>query len=159
MSSNKSLIRVRDIIVSNFFVTICCIVINDKCYDFDGFYSTFLSVIYNPIPFSLLKKVLKLLNINVIYKVDNIYNISIDNNHILPIIMDFYFENNNEIKDLSDELSQYNSIIPLNFFINNEMLQKYKKIKLKYLNNNKIIERTFDILSVIDLPIYKLFIN
>lgn len=159
MCSRKSLIKFRDFMVSNFCVTICGIVVNNECYKFNGFYFTFLSSVYNPIPFSLLKKILTLININVIYKIDNIYNISINNYHILPIIMDFYFENNNEIKDLVDRLSQYNSMIPLRFFINNEQLHKYTKIKLKYLNNNKIIDIIFDISLVINLPIYKLFIN
>jgi hypothetical protein len=80
--------------------------------------------------------------------------------HINPIILNFILamkSTSNDMIDMSGVLKYYNSSIPLRFFINNNELEKYDMIKMKYLHKGEINEKIIDIRSNLDLPIYNLF--
>jgi hypothetical protein len=157
------LFYLRDFIARNFMVLPMALIYNNQLIYFNS-YKYIIYLIFRLLPFGLIRILLELFNIGIIYKLDSIYNITnIRNNHIIPIILNFYFiyeHNNCEIKkDFLSNIKYYNGGIPLNFITNENNLQKYRKIKIKYLNKGKILDKLLDINDFSELPIYKLFEN
>lgn len=153
----------RDFLVRNFMVNPKALLYNDELFYFNGI-KLLLYYLFRLLPFCFIKTLLGLFNIRIIYKLDSIYNLSnIQHNHIVPIILQFVFEAElTEItyeKDFTTIIKYYNSTIPLQFIITENNLKDYKKIKLKYFNKEKIVDKLVNINNFIKLPIYKLFEN
>ena len=78
---------------------------------------------------------------------DNIIFISYNNIQILPPIFLFEINFNETIIDITNNIINYNSNIPLEFIINKELnknyINSYNKIliKIKFFSNGKIIEK------------------
>jgi hypothetical protein len=110
------------------------------------------------IPFFIIKHIFAYLNKKIIYQIDDIYYIEpCEQNHILPIIMNLEFVNNNlDICNLTNKIKFYNSSIPINFFIKQHNLESYNTIKLKYLKKGTIIEKIVKINNK-NCLIYNLF--
>lgn len=153
----------RDFLVRNFMVESKAIINKNQITYFNQINFVFYLLI-RILPFSLVRTIFGLFNLGVIYKLDSIYNVTNNvYNHILPIILGCQFigiENSKEIiDDMSSKIKYYNANIPLNFIIKENNLEKFKKIKLKYLNKGKLVEKSIDINDFKVYPIYKLFEN
>jgi len=161
------LFNLRDFIARNFFVSINALVYNHEIY----FLDKYLKIIYiflRLVPFGLLQVIFNLLNIQIIYKLDNIYNITnIKQNHILPIITSIIIESNdlyttsdinkNNSYNLTSKIKYYNSSIPIYFLLKNNNIKNCNNIKIKYFNKGKIIEKNInDINDINKLLIYNL---
>ena len=149
----------RDFLVRNFMVSSKALIYNKQLIYLKGL-NNLLYLIFRLLPFCFVKSLLYLFNIGVIYKQDSIYNITnIQYNHIIPIISSFLFiKDDNEINFIS-KIKYYNGNIPLHFIIYENNLEEYNKIKIKYFNKGKLIDKIFNINDFINLPIYKIFEN
>jgi hypothetical protein len=149
----------RDFLVRNFMVSSKALIYNKQLIYLKGL-NNLLYLIFRLLPFCFVKSLLYLFNIGVIYKQDSIYNITnIQHNHIIPIISSFLFiKDDNEINFIS-KIKYYNGNIPLHFIIYENNLKEYNKIKIKYFNKGKLIDKIFNINDFINLPIYKIFEN
>lgn len=150
----------RDFLVRNFKVNPKALLYNNELFYFNGIKLS-LYYLFRLLPFCFIKTLLALFNIKIIYKLDSIYNLTnIQQNHIVPIILQFIFEKDLESdKDFTLIIKYYNSNIPLQFILKENNLEEYNKIKLKYFNKKKIVDKVVDIDNFIKLPIYKLFEN
>lgn len=157
------LFYLRDFLVRNFMVSPKALVLNNELIYFIGI-KNLLYWIFRLLPFCFVKTLLGLFNIGIIYKLDSIYNLTnIQHNHIVPIIFNFLFVNdngNNEIRnDFTSKIKYYNASVPLYFIIKENNLKQYNKIKIKYLNKGKSLEKNINVCDFNYLPIYKLFEN
>lgn len=153
----------RDFLVRNFIVNPKALHFNNELFYLNGM-NTFLWYIFRLLPFCIVRTLVGLFNIGIIYKLDSIYNLTnIQQNHIVPIILNFVFikeNNSSEIKqDFSSQIKYYNGNIPFHFVIKENNLEEHEKIKIKYLNKGKMVDKIVDINNFIKLPIYKLFEN
>ncbi len=151
----------RDFLARNFMVSPKALIYNNQLIYFNGIMNL-LYLMFILLPFGFIRILLGLFNIGIIYKLDSIYNLTkIQQNHIVPIIFDFLFikDCNEHIEEFTSHIKYYNASIPLNFIIDENTLVDYKKIKIKYLNKGKMIDKILDISDFINLPIYKLFEN
>lgn len=165
---------VRDFIVRNFMVSPKAIQYNDKLIYFISYWQI-LYYFLRMLPFGIIRTLFGLFKISIIYQLDSIYNITnVKNNHIIPIMLKFNFIKNHHKEEhrqtpesLSDPnsfdfLSQikfYNGNIPLSFVINNNNLNYYQKINLKYVKKGLFIDKLIDVSNYVNQPIYKLFEN
>jgi hypothetical protein len=150
--------NIRNLFLMNFMVRPYAFIYNKKLIYLSGFYNLIYYFI-KLFPFNLIKILFNFCNINIIYEVDSIYNITgVSNNYIMPIVLDFIAIKNDYSLTLSN-IKYYNSSIPLSFILMNNKLLKYDKIKVKYLNKGKIKENVFYINDYYNEPLYKLFIE
>lgn len=147
----------RDFLARNFFVSPMALLYKNQLINFCGIkYLLFLLSLF---PFGLIRVLFELFNIGIIYKLDSIYNLTNNkHNHISPIIMNFSFLKDNNVENYTSKIKYYNISIPLEFILLNEdSLQGYEKIQIKYLKNGKMNDKTINISDYVKLPIYKLF--
>jgi hypothetical protein len=150
--------NIRNLFFMNFMIRPHALVYNKKLIHLSGFYNLIYYFIKS-FPFNLIKILFNFFNINIIYKVDSIYNITgVSNNYIMPIVLEFIVIKNDNSLTLSN-IKYYNSSIPLSFILINNKLFKYDKIKVKYLNKGKIKEDVLYINDYYNEPLYKLFIE
>ena len=151
----KSYIWSRNKIVYNFGSNIRAIVRKNNIY-----YSNFLWQFLRLIPFSILDYFSILFNFNIIYQSDNIFNIT---NvpyalKIMPIIINLQVHlNNDETINLKNHLKNYNSNIPVRFFLknNNINIKNITKIETHYMKAGRMCLNThFDYNN---MTIYDLF--
>jgi len=159
MISSFHLMKIRNFIVSNFFVNINSIIINNNKYIYvDN--DIILFYILKLIPFCFFKIISNYFDIKFIYSYDNLYYITnIKQNYILPVILQLEFVNDKNTLNLKDELLSYNSNIPITYIINKYNLHNYDKIIIKYLNDNKITSNTLNINECKYKKIYDFFYN
>lgn len=153
----------RDFLVRNFLVEPKALLYDNQLFYLNG-KKILLYWILRLLPFCFVRTLLGLLNIGIIYKLDSIYNLTnIQHTHIIPIILNFIFIKDNETSEIEEDFSSmikyYSGNIPIYFILMENNLEEYKKIKLKYLNKGKLIDKTVDVCNFINLPIYKLFEN
>jgi hypothetical protein len=153
----------RDFLARNFMVSPKALIYKKELIYFSGI-KNLLYLMFKLLPFGFVRILLSLINIGVIYKLDSIYNMTkVQQNHIIPIILAFLFvkdkDDNENSEEFTSHIKYYNACIPLNFIIDENNLVDYKKIKIKYLNKGKMIDKILDISNFINLPIYKLFEN
>jgi len=148
----------RDLIAKNYMVSSKALIYDNQLIYFYGM-EKILFFIFKLFPFSFIKILLNIFNIQAIYELDTIYNITnIKQHYISPMIYSFLFvKDNTHIKNFTTQIKHYNTSIPLKFIIYENNLECYNNIKIKYLNNNKIISKTLDINIFINSPIYNLF--
>ena len=135
-----NLINLRDLVISNFGIEIYGLVFKNN----NIFYTkNILKYIFYIFPFSLFNYIRF---IKIIYKKDNIYYITNSNLYIItPIILNFTFNNSNndETIDMTSRIKYYNSSIPFKFIIENNKLNKFNILNIKYISkgttNNKIM--------------------
>ena len=147
----------RDFLARNFLVSPMALLYKNQLINFRGIkYLLFLLRLF---PFGLIRVLFELFNIGIIYKLDSIYNLTNNkHNHISPIIMNFSFLKDNNVENYTSKIKYYNISIPLEFILLNEnSLQGYEKIQIKYLKNGKMNDKTINISDYVKLPIYKLF--
>jgi hypothetical protein len=127
-------VKTRNFLINNFLVNIECFKKEDKFIYLDNqkiIYKYLLMII----PFYLIKTLANKYNYDIIYKVDNIYNITnIKENHIIPFITNCSVYSNDSVIDITKDIRYYNSSIPLCFLIYNCELFKYDTIKITYMN-------------------------
>jgi hypothetical protein len=159
------MMKCRNFFIQNFMVNIICSVKSERNWYINRiithryiFYSRIIRVLLRFIPFFIIKHIFAYLNKKIIYQIDDIYYIEpCEQNHILPIIMNLEFVNNNlDICNLTNKIKFYNSSIPINFFIKQHNLESYNTIKLKYLKKGTIIEKIVKINNK-NCLIYNLF--
>ena len=146
------LLKLRNLLISNFGVKIHCMIYNNNFY----FFNLLFILIFQLLPFLIVKKLANLLNINLIYEYDNLYYITNKKNNILPIIQNIVIHKDNEMKEILN-IKYYNSSIPLYFFLKINNLLDYKLIKLNYFKMGKKIEKELDLISNKNKLIYELF--
>jgi len=181
MISKITLMRIRNFLVSNFFVNINAIV----------YKNTYILTENNVLTYYLLKLIplfiFKILNyftnVQFIYSYDNIYNITgFKNYHIIPYLFEFKFYDvelinknklinfiNDDIKCndtkcevlcITSTIKYYNSNIPFNYILLKNKILNSKHFKIKYLNiNNEMIDKKLFINNYINKYIYDLFKN
>ena len=133
-----NLIKLRDLFISNLGIEIYGLVFKHN----NIFYTkNIFKYIFYIFPFSLLNYIKF---IQIIYKKDNIFYITNANLYIItPIILNFTFNNsnNNETIDMTSIIKYYNSSIPFKFIIENNKLNKFNILNIKYISkgttNNK----------------------
>ena len=136
---------IRNIIISNFFVKIYAFEYNNNLY--------YINYIY-VIPFNLFKFLLYTVNINIIYEYDNITFISYNKVQITPPLISFEIYYNNSTIDITTNIINYNSNIPLEYIIKQELMKnsifKYNNIliNIKYFSAGKIIEKKFSVNNI-----------
>ena len=127
-------VKTRNFLINNFLVNIECFKKEDKFIYLDNqkiIYKYLLMII----PFYLIKTLANKYNYDIIYKVDNIYNITnIKENHIIPFITNCSVYSNDSVIDITKDIRYYNSSIPLCFLIYNCELFSYDTIKITYMN-------------------------
>ena len=149
------LLRMQSLFTNNFNVKICAVYKNNKLYKL---YTLFI-IIFKLIPFYIINYMFYLLGYQIIYKTNNIYNITNTNKiYITPIILEFKIIYETNIYDLTNSIKKYSSSIPLNFFINENKINKYDKLEIIILKNGKKINIKLDLLDI-NIPIYKLFLD
>jgi hypothetical protein len=146
------LLKLRDFMMSNFWVDIKGIIRNNQI--------IYISGIYNLIkifPLFILK-LLSCFNINIIYKIDDIYCLTLNKkNHIIPAIFKFnVIDKNGNTHNLLNKLKYYNTSLPLLFLLDNNNIEG-NEIELKYIHNNKLVNKSLTIKN--DIIIYNLFDN
>jgi hypothetical protein len=154
-------VKVRNFLVSNFFINILCLKHQNTFIYLDNKYSIYRYLLLL-CPFYFVNLITNKYNYEIIYKMDNTYNITnIDENHIIPFIQSCIAINDYSSLNISSDIRLYNSSIPLHFFINTCNLHSYNIIKLVYLNKGVKIEKEIN-LNNIDTKkylIYNLFNN
>jgi hypothetical protein len=149
----NNLIYLREFIVSNFGIKLYGIEFKNKHIIYVNNIFKYTLCIF---PFSLFNYINF---INLIYKKDNIFYITnIKINIITPIILNCIFRNNNNNIDMTSEIKYYNSSIPFQFFINNNNLQNYNIVTIKYMSKGKIINKDLLINNYRDKLLYELFL-
>ncbi len=155
------LLQMRDLIVRNYFVSIYACIFNKEIYWINKYKVCYLLKLC---PFGFLQMLFALFKIQLIYKVDNIYNITTQKHtHIMPIILNFNVcdidDNNNIIynKDLISDVKYYNGLIPLEFLLLNTNEQNCNQLQIKYFHKGKIIEKKLNIDNHKNKLIYELF--
>lgn len=151
----NSLIYLREFIVSNFGIKLYGIEFKNKHIIY---INNELKYIFYIFPFSLFNYINF---VNLIYKKDNIFYITnIKINIITPIILNCTFRNNNNSNniDMTSTIKYYNSSIPFKFFINNNNLQNYNLLTIKYMSKGKIINKDLFINDYCDKLLYELFL-
>ncbi len=151
----------RDFIVRNYFVSIYACIYNKEIYWINKYKIFYLLKLF---PFGILQMLFTLFHIQLIYKVDNIYNITTQNHtHIMPIILNFNacdIDDNNDIiykKDLLSDVKYYNGLIPIEFLLLNTNEQNCNQLQIKYFNKGKIIDKKLNIDKHKKDLIYELF--
>jgi hypothetical protein len=149
-------INLRNFFINNFFVNI----IGFKIDNHYIWINTFANYLLYLIPFIIIKYFSRITNYQVIYKLDNTYQITNNyTNHILPVLLQFIAHNNDltEIYHLEHAIKYYNSTIELYVFSHLNIPKEYNMITIKYLTKGKIYEKTIEINEMKNLCIYKLF--
>jgi hypothetical protein len=142
----------RDLIISNFGIKIYALLYNKKTIYFNNIFQYSLYLF----PFFSIFNYIKI--IKIIYIKDNIYNITnINQNKIIPIILNYEFKNNNEHINMTSIIKYYNSSIPLYFFIKNNNLERFNYLYIKYFMKGQIYNKEICISSHISKSIYELF--
>jgi hypothetical protein len=156
------LLQLRDIIVRNYFVSIYAAKVNNQIYFLNNYF--LLLYLIKLLPFDVLKWFCNLANIQIIYKLDNIYNISNNKHmHIMPILLKFdvcqYDDKNNIINhtNILPDVKYYNGMIPLEFLLKNTHLETYNQLQIKYLHKGKMIDKIINIDNFNHALIYELF--
>lgn len=137
-------LKIRDFIISNYFVNIYSIKYKNKYYDiYNNYYIYFLLLLFKIIPFYFIKNICQYFNISLIYNFDNIYYITSlkKNYHILPIISKFAVINNLEMIDLTSNIKYYSSNIPVIFILKNNNIIEYNTIHIKYIKLGEVINK------------------
>jgi len=157
----KKYIDVRNIIIKNFGVCIIGFKNNDNyIWLSDYTYNYLFNTILRIVPFIIIIFISNYYGYHVIYKYDSIYDITGTNeNHILPIILQFEaFNSNNPLKlyDLTDQIKYYNSSLPLHVFCKLNIPSEYDTIKIKYLIRGKTYNKDINIIEYKNNLIYTL---
>jgi len=142
----------RDLIISNFGIKIYALLYNNNTIYFNNIfrYSIYL------FPFFSIFNYIKI--IKIIYIKDNIYNITnINQNKIIPIILNFEFNNTTENINMTSVIKYYNSSLPLSFFIKNNNLERFNYLYIKYIIKGQIFNKELFISSYTNKSIYELF--
>lgn len=163
----KYFINLRNFIIKNFGVNIIGFkkIDNNNNYLWisDYTFSYLYNIILQIIPFIIIKITSNSIGYHVIYKYDNIYQITEKHkNHILPIILQFEaFNNHNPLKlhDLTDKIKYYNSSLALHVFSKLNIPSNYDSIKIKYLSKGKMYNKDLNITECKNNLIYNLFEN
>jgi hypothetical protein len=149
-------INLRNFFIKNFFVSIIGFKINYH-YIWSNSFTNYLLYL---VPFIIIKYISWITGYQVIYKLDNTYQITNNyTNHILPVLLQFIAHND----DLSDSyhlthvIKYYNSAMELYVFSHLNIPKKYNMLTIKYLTKGKIYEKTIEINEMKNLSIYKLF--
>ncbi len=161
----RSLISIRDFFVSNFFVSVIgfkksnnYLWIGNK-----GIFQTICYTMLMVIPLFITTYITKICGYDVIYKYDNIYNLSNSkSNKIIPVLLEFKAYSSEETAyfyDLSKQIKFYNTSIPFNVFVVLNIPKIYDSIKIKYLTKGAITEKNFLINDYKNHLIYNLFEN
>lgn len=150
-------LKIRDFFIGNFCVNIYSIEYKNNYYDVYNNYKYFILLFLKLIPFTLLKIIFEYNNINVIYKLDNIYYKTnlLKNFHILPLILDIYINN----QSLKYNIKFYNGIIPIHFILNNNNINfSYDDfLHIKYFKYGDIIDKKLLIKDILHEPFYNIF--
>jgi hypothetical protein len=157
----KKYIDVRNFIIKNFGVCIIGFKNNDNyIWLSDYTYNYLFNTILRIVPFIIIIFISNYYGYHVIYKYDSIYDITGTNeNHILPIILQFEaFNSNNPLKlyDLTDQIKYYNSSLPLHVFCKLNIPSEYDTIKIKYLIRGKTYNKDINIIEYKNNLIYTL---
>ena len=111
-------------------------------------------------PFIIIKYFSWLTGYQVIYKIDNTYQITNNyTNHILPVLLQF-IAHNNDLTDscpLTHVIKYYNSSMELNVFSHLNIPKEYTMLTIKYFSKGKIYNKTIEINKYKNTFIYKLF--
>jgi hypothetical protein len=149
-------INLRNFFIKNFFVSVIGLKIDDHYIWLD----TFTNYLLYLMPFIIIKYYSWLTGYQVIYKIDNTYQITNNyTNHILPVLLEFYVSD----KDLTDSCSlthvikYYNSAMELNVFSHLNIPKEYTMLTIKYFSKGKIYDKTIEINKYKNTFIYKLF--
>jgi hypothetical protein len=149
-------INLRNFFINNFFVSIIGFKINNHYIWLNSFTNYLLYLV----PFIIIKYISWITSYQVIYKLDNTYQITNNyTNHILPVLLQFIAHNNDlsESCNLAHVIKYYNSAIELYVFSHLNIPKKYNMLTIKYLIKGKIYEKTIEINEMKNLSIYKLF--
>ena len=158
--SITNLVKIREFYKKNFFVKINALYSNSDKKWYLKNSNNCLSILFNilyMLPFFLVKILFYILNYDIIYTIDNIHkSTNEDTTCILPVILKCNFvhekdepnkkaitDETNESDEINvkDIIKYYNPSIPLNYIIKNNNWTKYNKIKIKYFNKGKLIEK------------------
>lgn len=158
---NKYLIiiylKLRDFIISNFFVNIYSIEYKETYYDVYNSNKYYILLLLKLIPFRLLKMCLECCSINIIYKLDNVYYKTnlLKDYRILPLILDIYIND----KSLKHIIKYYNALIPIHFILNNNNIKTFPNdyIHIKYFKHGDIINKKILISNILHEPLYNIF--
>jgi hypothetical protein len=149
-------INLRNFFIKNFFVSIIGFKINYHYIWLNSFTNYLLYLV----PFIIIKYISWITGYQVIYKLDNTYQITNNyTNHILPVLLQFIAHNDDlsDSCDLTHVIKYYNSAIELYVFSHLNIPKKYNMLTLKYLIKGKIYEKTIEINKYENTFIYKLF--
>ena len=148
------LIKLRELFINNFNVSIYLININKTNYYFNK-----SQIFFKIIPFSIIKFINSYTNNNIIYKIDNIYYITnTQYNTILPIIFNMSVYNDiNYKKCITSNIKYFMFSIPFDFILKNLNIEHYEYLYIKYMHNGKIIEKSILINETKHLLLYNIF--
>lgn len=151
-------LKMQNFCSQHFNVKICALYKNKNKKIYFPYF--FFIIICRFIPFIIIKYLLYLINYQIIYITNNIYNITNNNNiRIIPIIMNFIIiDKNNNIHDLTPLIKFYNPSIPLQFLFKNNKITNPIEIKINYLSEG-VIKKDILILNDYNIQIYELFTN
>jgi hypothetical protein len=149
-------INLRNFFIKNFFVSVIGLKIDDHYIWLD----TFTNYLLYLMPFIIIKYFSWLTGYQVIYKIDNTYQITNNyTNHILPVLLQF-IAHNNDLTDscsLTHVIKYYNSSMELNVFSHLNIPKEYTMLTIKYFSKGKIYDKTIEINKYKNTFIYKLF--
>jgi hypothetical protein len=149
-------INLRNFFIKNFFVSVIGLKIDDRYIWLD----TFTNYLLYLMPFIIIKYFSWLTSYQVIYKIDNTYQITNNyTNHILPVLLQF-IAHNNDLTDscpLTHVIKYYNSSMELNVFSHLNIPKEYTMLTIKYFSKGKIYDKTIEINKYKNTFIYKLF--
>jgi hypothetical protein len=160
----KYLFKLRNFMIKNFGV--CIIGFKKKDSDdyiwVDDFKFKYLyNIILQITPFIIIKSISNYNGYNVIYKYDDLYDITgTQENHILPIILNFEaFSSDSplDLYDLTDKIKYFNSSLPFNVFCKLNIPQYYDIINIRYLSKGKICNKQLKIIEIKNNLIYSLY--
>jgi len=150
-------LNLRDFIIGNFNVNIYSIEYNNNYYDVYNNYKYFILLFLKLVPFTLLKIFFEYYNINVIYKLDNVYYKTnlLKNYHILPLILDIHIND----KSLKYNIKYYNALIPIHFILYNNNIKTSNNdyIYIKYFKHGDIINKKLLVNNILHEPLYNIF--
>jgi len=141
----KSYIWLRNTYIYNFNSNMKAVIARKN----NIYYSNFWWFIFRILPFCILDFTSRLLNFNIIYESDNIINITNipKTLKIMPIITNFKVHlTNGEIINLKYYIKQYNSNIPVKFFLkdNNINLDNVNRLEVNYIKSGILRTHTYN---------------
>jgi hypothetical protein len=148
------LIPIREFIVKNFIITLKSVEISNY-----RLYNSYFLYLFKIIPFFVIKFLFSLLKIKYICLIDDIYFSNYGGFRISPSLMNVsVFNDDTDQKcNIINIILKYNGTVPIWYIIQNENLNRFRKIQFKYFSKGKMENKILNLHEINNKLLYEIF--